>query len=67
MAVSKLSLIVIFPYERLWLLYKITFVIEPDSDLCSKVTASGYVVVVKGLSSESSPFRNALNVYVSPL
>lgn len=58
MAVSKLCLIVISPYERLHLLYKVTFVIEPDLDLCSKVAASvvSYVAVVRHLSPESCPF-----------
>lgn len=59
MAISKLCMVFISPHETLRS-YKITFVVEPDLDLCSKDTASGYVVVVGGLTTENSPFAMLL-------
>lgn len=60
MVVRKVCLTVISPYETLRSTFKITFVIEPDSDLCLEVPASGYVVVVSSLSPEGSPFTMPL-------
>lgn len=60
MAIRKLCLIVPLSYETLHLMFKITFVIEPDSDLCSKVAASSHIMIIGGLSPQSSPFSMPL-------